>query len=764
LERAKNEDKPWTPEETSELRSLVSELGASMEAWPLIARRLRTGRHPVQVMSYHESLPKRDLFEESEDDEPPVKKTRGKAAAAPPTPDEASSDDDVPISRLRVQKYAVGDRIEADWKSEGEFFPGRIAAAKKDTYSIQYDDGDFERNVSVARIRPLVRIDEGRIRSMVRRVPLEKREAVLREAIKRVEASLPAVDRASSKGDLPIHSGDEFAAIVAKALDEGSDAPSCVRNALGKDSTLLTYFRDGPKSFLRRLRDLGHGSLSLLSFAGGSVSVDAALSLDVHGTPVALTPKLGGRLLDVLNGEATDRKRAPCLKGVPRFATALYGAYDDSEQFLVVQPGPSGDLRPHVDYLGSGVIYVLLQGKKRVSVWRPFPDEDRSNLSILASGHRRDVDVEHELRGPRYDLDMRPGDALFIPPLFPHLVRNYEGGSVAYGVNIISQASSSRMAEVRSLSPYDRAVFACHYLPADYPDEEWAAHYSEESTEKALDAVLQRVSTAKPGLAETLRREATLKGREATVVTPDVARTQPFAATRIGGATSLADMAKVAAAVARAAPPPPEKTRLPPHYAKRRASDDDKKKRSRSRGRRRRKSPSRSSSSSSRSRSRSPKKRRTTRSKSSSRSRSRSPKKRRRRRSRSRSRRKGRRKNRYDTALPSSSRSPPPRQRSRSRSRGRRRRSRSPKPQARYGSRQSRSPPPPAGHYGPAPPPSRYDTALPKRRGHELPARPHRYAHAPGAARTPSRSPPPTKPTLSLAEQAKAAARDASRG
>jgi len=386
---------------------------------------------------------------------------------------------------------------------------------------------------------------------------------------------------------------------------------------------------------------------------------------------------------------------------------------------------------------------------------------------------------------------MRPGDALFIPPLFPHLVRNFEGGSIAYGVNIISQASSKMMEQVRQLSPYDRAVFACHYLPADYPDDEWAANYSEDTTEKALSDCLQRVASSKPGLQETLRREAALKGREATVVTPTTPReekppSQPFAATRIGGVTSLADMAKVAAAVARAAPPPePPKARLPPHYEKRRSSDDDKKKkrsRSRSRGRRRRKAPSRSrSASSSRSRSRSPKrKRRAARSpsSSSSRSRSRSPKKRRRRRSRSRSRRKGRsrspkrRKNRYDTALPSSSRSPPPRRsdrsRSRSRSRGRRRRSRSPKPKARYGSRQSRSPPPPANHYGPAPPPppparSRYDTALPKRRGHELPARPHRYAHAPGAARTPSRSPPPSKPTLSLAEQAKAAARDASR-
>ena len=74
LERAKNEDKPWTPEETSELRSLVGELGASMETWPVIARRLKTGRPPVQVMSYYEALPKLDLFAESSEDEAPQKK------------------------------------------------------------------------------------------------------------------------------------------------------------------------------------------------------------------------------------------------------------------------------------------------------------------------------------------------------------------------------------------------------------------------------------------------------------------------------------------------------------------------------------------------------------------------------------------------------------------------------------------------------------------------------------------------------------------
>ena len=87
LERAKNEDKPWTPEETSELRSLVGELGASVETWPLIARRLKTGRPPVQVMSYFQSLPK-DLFEESDDEEPVKKKKRGRPPKAPAAAEE----------------------------------------------------------------------------------------------------------------------------------------------------------------------------------------------------------------------------------------------------------------------------------------------------------------------------------------------------------------------------------------------------------------------------------------------------------------------------------------------------------------------------------------------------------------------------------------------------------------------------------------------------------------------------------------------------
>ena len=59
-----------------------------METWPVIARRLKTGRPPVQVMSYYEALPKLDLFAESSDEEPVKKKKRGRPRKAPAAAEE----------------------------------------------------------------------------------------------------------------------------------------------------------------------------------------------------------------------------------------------------------------------------------------------------------------------------------------------------------------------------------------------------------------------------------------------------------------------------------------------------------------------------------------------------------------------------------------------------------------------------------------------------------------------------------------------------
>ena len=166
--------------------------------------------HP-QVMSYYEALPK-DLFEESEDDEPPPQRTRQAADTGRGEQRRRRAHFSVTYSKI-----CRGRSNRGGLEERRRIFSGARRGGQEDSYSIQYTTtATLRENVSVARIRPLVRIDEERIRSVVRRVPLEKREAVLREAIKRVEASLPPVASSTSKGDLPIHSGDEFASIVAK--------------------------------------------------------------------------------------------------------------------------------------------------------------------------------------------------------------------------------------------------------------------------------------------------------------------------------------------------------------------------------------------------------------------------------------------------------------------------------------------------------------------------------------------------------------------
>lgn len=46
-------------------------------------------------------------------------------------------------------------RIDADFKGEGDFFPGRVAYCNNDdgTFAVEYQDGDFEDHVEISRIR-----------------------------------------------------------------------------------------------------------------------------------------------------------------------------------------------------------------------------------------------------------------------------------------------------------------------------------------------------------------------------------------------------------------------------------------------------------------------------------------------------------------------------------------------------------------------------------------------------------------------------------
>lgn len=70
--------------------------------------------------------------------------------------DDGDAEAFVPSSRIRARpSYTVGMAVEANFGGQGKFYSGTIAAAHSDgTYDVAYNDGDRERNVSAAMIRP----------------------------------------------------------------------------------------------------------------------------------------------------------------------------------------------------------------------------------------------------------------------------------------------------------------------------------------------------------------------------------------------------------------------------------------------------------------------------------------------------------------------------------------------------------------------------------------------------------------------------------
>lgn len=56
----------------------------------------------------------------------------------------------------KTTAYKVGQKVEAAWKFNWDYFPGTIKAANKDgTYDIQFNDGDFKSSQRADRIRPV---------------------------------------------------------------------------------------------------------------------------------------------------------------------------------------------------------------------------------------------------------------------------------------------------------------------------------------------------------------------------------------------------------------------------------------------------------------------------------------------------------------------------------------------------------------------------------------------------------------------------------
>jgi hypothetical protein len=69
-------------------------------------------------------------------------------AAAPPSPEAQA-----PPSPEAEPEFAVGQRVEANFENEGEWFAGVVDKVEDGRYDITYDDGDEEFGVGAARVR-----------------------------------------------------------------------------------------------------------------------------------------------------------------------------------------------------------------------------------------------------------------------------------------------------------------------------------------------------------------------------------------------------------------------------------------------------------------------------------------------------------------------------------------------------------------------------------------------------------------------------------
>ena len=68
-------------------------------------------------------------------------------AGSPPPPSNAAAPSAV------SETFAVGDVVEANYRGEGHWYPGKIASLDSGSYEIAYDDGESESGVSSANVR-----------------------------------------------------------------------------------------------------------------------------------------------------------------------------------------------------------------------------------------------------------------------------------------------------------------------------------------------------------------------------------------------------------------------------------------------------------------------------------------------------------------------------------------------------------------------------------------------------------------------------------
>ena len=123
-------------------------------ATPASSRRAKTpksARPPSSRQKAPQGSPEAAAPPSPEEDAPPSPE-----AQAPPSPEEdapPSPEAQAPPSPEAEPEFAVGQRVEANFENEGEWFAGVVDKVEDGRYDITYDDGDEEFGVEAARVR-----------------------------------------------------------------------------------------------------------------------------------------------------------------------------------------------------------------------------------------------------------------------------------------------------------------------------------------------------------------------------------------------------------------------------------------------------------------------------------------------------------------------------------------------------------------------------------------------------------------------------------
>ena len=158
------------------------------------------------------------------------------------------------------QGFKVGDRVEANYAGEGDFFPGTISKVNSDgTYDLAYDDGDAETEVEAKLIRKLPGVGAG-------------------DADADAETDGGGFDADSQSTRLEFNVGDEVEADYAGA---GSYFPGTISKVNG-DGTYDVAYDDGDSEQAverRSIRLLSSAAAAAAGAAAAAAGPETAASL-----------------------------------------------------------------------------------------------------------------------------------------------------------------------------------------------------------------------------------------------------------------------------------------------------------------------------------------------------------------------------------------------------------------------------------------------------------------------------------------------------